>query len=61
MAVKRKATPPLDHPTLESQQAALDRVVACVTVESVTRLCDQVRVLPSFAVQCRERYRSCSV
>ena len=44
MAVKRKASPPLAHPTVEAQQAAIDTVVACVTEESVRRVCDQVGV-----------------
>lgn len=44
MAVKRKATPPLNHPTLEEQQDALDAAVACVTTQSVQRLCEQVGV-----------------
>ena len=45
MAVARQeAMPPLPHPTLEAQQAALDSVVACVTADSVQRLCEQVGV-----------------
>ena len=46
-AVKRKLGRPVDHPTLEAQQAALDQTLACVTEASVTRLCDQVRLLSS--------------
>ena len=34
--------PPIDHPTVEQQQAALERIMACVTESSVRALCAHV-------------------